>query len=107
MISILDLVLLNSEVSVINAFRDLESDPLSKLIELKMVLFGLDVHGVYRVVDPLQKLIHDLLDKEVRFVHDHCENLKLEKIKFFLRSAKADLPMERFVELSTLLLQNL
>ena len=94
MVSVLDLVLLNSEVSVVDTLRDFELDPLCELIELKMVLFCLNIHRVNGVVDPLEKLIHNLLDEEIRLVHDHGKNLKFEEIKFLLGSAQADLPME-------------
>jgi len=94
MVSVLDLVLLNSEVSVVDALRDFELDPLCELIELKMVLLCLNIHRVNGVVDSLQKLIHNLLDEEIRLVHDHGKNLKFEEIKFLLGSAQADLPME-------------
>ena len=107
MVSVLDLVLLNSEVSVVDALRDFELDPLCELIELKMVLLCLNIHRVNGVVDPLQKLIHNLLDEEIRLVHDHGKNLKFEEIKFLLGSAQADLPMERFIKLVTLLLLDL
>jgi hypothetical protein len=68
MLSILKLILLIRQISIKDASGNFVFDPFSELVKLEMVLLGLNIHRVDRIVDFMQKLVHNLLNEEVWLV---------------------------------------